>query len=159
MELFNAADTFTVTATPGKVKKILKTLRHFLDYHKAQPVEEIENGYNFAVSTFMISSRNKPLHRFSHGVITVTRQPDDETEIAFKVRLSPLNIFGCIASVVAGLLLAFAFLTKPEISNWWALAAACAGPLFAYSAKDQSISRLKGALQEAVALGEKDWAQ
>ena len=121
MEIFNASDSFTITATPGKAKRIERAIRSYLDYHGAEPVEEVPHGYRFRIGTFLISSRNKPLHRFQSGEITIKRADDDETEIAFHVRLSKLNIFGCVGSVIAGLLLAFAIFTKADGSVWWAL--------------------------------------
>ncbi|NNF79383.1 MAG: hypothetical protein HKN05_15260 [Rhizobiales bacterium] len=152
MQIFNASDRFTLPATPAQLKDIKRAVRALLDFHAADPIEEHGDTLTFSTATFMLSSRKKPLHRFSSGQITVTQLPDDQAEIAFNVRLSPMNIFGCVGAVIVGLMFAFVILNTPEISPWWALAAAGAGPVFAYSAKDQSVSRAKLALQEAAAL-------
>lgn len=152
MQIFNASDRFTLPATPAQLKRIRQAVRALLDFHKADPIEEHGDTFTFSTATFMLSSRNKPLHRFSGGQITVAPLPGDEVEISFSVRLSPMNIFGCIGAVVVGLMFAFIILNRPEMSPWWALAAAVAGPVFAYTAKDQSVSRARAALQEAAAL-------
>ena len=152
MQIFNASDRFTLPATPAQVKAIKQAVRTLLEFHKAEPIEEQGDTFTFSTATFMLSSRNKPLHRFSGGQIKVTPLPGDEVEISFHVRLSPMNILGCVGAVIVGLMFAFVILNRPDISPWWALAAAAAGPVFAYTAKDQSVSRARAALLEAAAL-------
>ena len=152
MQIFNVSETFTLAATPAQLKAVRQAIRALLEFHAAEPIEEDGDGFTFATATFMLSSRKKPLHRFSSGRITLTSLPDDQAAISFAARLSPMNIFGCVGAVVVGLMFAFVILNRPEISPWWALAAAAAGPVFAYSAKDQMVTRAKLALQEAAAL-------
>lgn len=152
MQIFNASDRFTLPASPAQIINIKRAIRALLAFHKADPVEETDTTFTFKIATFMLSSRNKPFHRFAGGQITVTPLPDDQVEIGFSVRLSPMNIFGCVGAVLVGLMFAITILNRPEISPWWALASAVAGPIFAYSAKDQSVSRAKAALEEAAAL-------
>lgn len=152
MQIFDASDRFTLTASPAQITSIKRAIRALLEFHRADPIEETDTTFNFKIATFMLSSKNKPFHRFAGGQITVTPLPDDQVEIGFNVRLSPMNIFGCVGSVVVGLMFAFVILNSPDVSAWWALAAAVAGPVFAYTAKDQSVSRAKAALSEAVVL-------
>lgn len=158
MQILNASDRFTLPASPMQLRKIKGAIRALLEFHAADPIGEHGDTFTFSTATFMLSSRNKPLHRFSGGQITVRQVADGQAEVSFNVRLSPMNIFGCVGAVIVGLMFAFVILNRPEISPWWALAAAGAGPVFAYSAKDQSVSRAKLALQEAAALagGEQD---
>ncbi len=152
MQIFNASDRFTLPARPSQLLHIRRAVRALLEFHNADPIEEQDGTFTFAIAPFMLSSRNKPLHRFAGGRISVTQLPDDQVEVAFSTRLSPMNIFGCVGAVVVGLSFAFVILNQAEISPWWALAAAAAGPVFAYTAKDQLVSRAKLALQEAAAL-------
>lgn len=152
MQIFNASERFTLPAPPSQPVLIKRAVRALLEFHNAEPIEEQDGTFTFAIAPFMLSSRNKPLHRFSGGQITVGEVQDGQVEVAFSARLSPMNIFGCVGAVVVGLSFAFIILNSPETSAWWALAAAAAGPIIAYSAKDQLVSRAKLALQEAAAL-------
>ena len=152
MQIFNATGRFTLPAHPGRAQQIRQAVRALLEFHKADAVKEEAGTFTFSIPTFALSSRKKPLHRFSGGTITVTETGDNEVEVRLAARLSPMNIFGCVGAVVVGLMFAFIIANSPEISSWWALAAAAAGPVFAYTAKDQSVSRAMLALQEAAAL-------
>ncbi len=156
MKIFDVSDRIVLPAPPTQMSKIKHAIRALLEFHDADPIEENGDTFNFKIAAFMLSSRNKPLHRFSHGQITVIQRSDDEVAIALNARLSPMNIFGCVGAVVVGLMFSFIILNRPEISPWWALATALAGPIFAYSAIDQSVTRAKAALQEAAALIERD---
>ncbi|MEM8686833.1 MAG: hypothetical protein AAGF81_05870 [Pseudomonadota bacterium] len=152
MEIFNATQSFTLPAHPGKAQQVRQAVRALLEFHKADPITPEGDGFTFAIPTFALSSRNKPLHRFSGGTITVLEKSDDQVEVVLSARLSPMNIFGCVGAVVVGLMFAFVIFYHPETSPWWALAAAAAGPVFAYTAKDQSVTRAMAALQEAAVL-------
>ncbi len=156
MKIFDVSDRVVMPATSAQLAKVKHAIRALLEFHNADPIEADGDTFSFGIATFMLSSRNKPLHRFSKGQITVTQTSDDELEISLKARLSPMNIFGCVGAVVVGLMFSFIILNRPEISPWWALATALAGPIFAYSAIDQSVTRAKAALQEAAALIERD---
>ncbi|MEM1199059.1 MAG: hypothetical protein AAGI06_07095 [Pseudomonadota bacterium] len=152
MEIFNATQSFTLPAHPGKAQQVRQAIRALLEFHKADPITQEGDGFTFAIPTFMLSSRNKPLHRFSGGTITVADTDNDEVEVTLSARLSPMNIFGCVGAVVVGVMFAFVILNHPEVSSWWSLAAVAAGPVFAYTAKDQSVTRAMTALLEAAAL-------
>ncbi len=152
MEIFNATQSFTMAGHPGKAQQVRKAVRALLEFHKADAITQEGDGFTFSIPTFMLSSRNKPLHRFSGGTITVTETGNDQVEVTLSARLSPMNIFGCVGAVVVGLMFAFVIYNQQEISQWWALAAAAAGPVFAFTAKDQSVTRAMVALQEAAAL-------
>ncbi len=156
MKIFNVSDRFVLPATSAQLAKIKHAIRALLEFHNADPIQETGDTFSFGIATFMLSSRKKPLHRFSAGQITVAQLSNDEIEISLNARLSPMNIFGCIGAVVVGLMFAFIILNRPEISPWWALGTALAGPVFAYSAIDQSVTRARAALQEAAALTGRD---
>ncbi len=156
MKIFDVSDRFVLPATSAQLPKIKHAIRALLEFHNADPIEETGDTFSFGIATFMLSSRKKPLHRFSTGQITVAQLSNDEIEVSLAARLSPMNIFGCVGAVVVGLMFSFIILNRPEISPWWALATALAGPVFAYSAIDQSVTRAKAALQEAAALTGRD---
>ncbi len=152
MQIFNASERFLMAASPAKLRSIKQAVHALLEFHKADPIDQQGDTFAFSIAPFMLSSRKHPFHRFSGGQITVKPLPDDQAEISFSVRLSPMNIFGCVGAVIVGLSFAFVFLNSPDVSPWWALAAALAGPIIAYTAKDQMVARAKLALQEAAAL-------
>ncbi len=152
MEIFNASESFTLPAGRADTAAVRRALRAFLEFHRAEFSEDDTLTFRFAVPAFVLSSRNKPLHRFQSGQISLRELPDGQTELSFQARLSIPNIIGCVASVVLGLVLAITMLINGGTTIWWPLGAAAAGPLIAYTAKDQCVSRLRTALLEATSL-------
>ena len=152
MNLFNAQESFTVPSGPGGSKRIRKAILTLFEFHQTEFTEDPSGEFRFRVPAFVLSGRNKPLHRFQHGVIGLRDLPDGQAEISFDVRLSKPNIISCFGSVLLGLAISAAMIAGGETPLWWALAAAGAGFLIAYTAKDQCVSRLKKDLLEAATL-------
>ncbi len=152
MKLFEASDRLIISREHANIGEIEKALRSFLEFHQAEYMETAGGSFRFTVPALVISSRKKPLHRFQSGVIKLQRLPEGDAEVSFDVRLSLPNIIGSIASVILALLFAAVFFRSDETSVWWSLGAAAAGPVIAYTAKDQCVSRLRTALMEAASL-------
>ncbi|MEM7427826.1 MAG: hypothetical protein AAF441_17160 [Pseudomonadota bacterium] len=156
MQIFNASTSFQVPGGEIALTSVERAVASFLEFHNAQAAGPENGVFTFEIPTFVLSSRNKPLHRFQSGRIIVQESAQGGAEIAFTARLSKPNIFGCVASVVLGLLLSIGMLLSGETSIWWSLGAAAAGLLIAFTAKDQCVTRLRNALLEAAALARKE---
>ena len=155
MDIFDTQDSFTVPLGPDGMESVRRAILAFLDFHKAEYVEDTTGEFRFTIPFFLFSSRNKPLHRFQHGVIAMRQRPEGEAEVSFALRLSKANIVGCIVSVLAGLAIAIAMVATGETPLWWALAAALAGPFIAYTGRDQCVTRVRAALLEAALLAQR----
>lgn len=155
MKLFEAEESFTVALGPGGLRSVRRAIQAFFEFHSAEFTEETRGEFRFKIPAFTLSSRNKPLHRFQHGTICVSEKTEGQVEVRFQARLSKPNVASCIGAVLLGFIFAAAMLSTGETPIWWALAAVAAGPVIAYTARDQCVSRLKKALFEAASLAQR----
>ena len=130
MNLFGTEESFVVPAGTGGTEDIRRALRSLFEFHKADFTETQPGEVQFSIPALVLSSRNKPLHRFQRGTIGVRDADDGKAEVYFSVLLSKPNIVSCVGSVALGLVIAAGMLATGETPLWWSLGAAAAGLMF-----------------------------